>query len=669
MAGKPTHEELERRVKKLEKEAVERDLAEKALKESEKEWRAVVENAPGFISIADRDGTIRYVNRTVPGITIDEVIGRNIKDFEKPEYRPISRQAIEQVFRFGKSGSYQAMGLGPDASNSWYEIHYGPIKRDGQVVGVTFITTDITERKKAEDALRSERDFNKTLIEASPAFFVAIDPDGKTLMMNEAMLQALGYTLDEVRGTHFPSTFVPEHDREILSELFKTLSKQRAPTLHENRIVTKNDRELLVEWHGRPAINAQGEFEFLFAVGIDITERRQAEEELRESEEKYRLLIDNYGDPINVYDRDGISLVMNTASAARFGGKPEDFIGKSVYDHFPDNADAIMKRNQQVIESGKGANFEDIFEFPTGKRWFWSNLQPVKDVNGNTYAVQIISYDITERKRAEKELQKAHDELEQRVGKRTAELVKANKELQHQMGERKRLEKVLMQREKLNTLGAIAAEVAHEIRNPLVSIGGFAQRLKQKFPDLPECDIILSESERLERILSRIRSYLEPVEIHPIGCSVNTVITDCLNLLSPETEARHVKCVLDLSAKLPSAYVDPEILAQIFINLIRNAAEAMKKGGALFIKSFETDQDVHIEFKNQAPGLKIGHADALFMPFAEGGQSLGLPLCYRLLRDMGGILSFVQENDYMIFTVSLPTTVQPEPEKKEFGIE
>jgi len=292
-----------------------------------------------------------------------------------------------------------------------------------------------------------------------------------------------------------------------------------------------------------------------------------------------------------------------------------------------------------------------------------STLVPHYDQQGKLLSYDGLVRDIHDRKQAEEELRKAHDELELHVERRTAELVKTNEELKHEMEERKRLENALMQREKLKTLGAIAAEVAHEIRNPLVSIGGFAKRLKQKLPDLPECDIILSESERLERILSRIMNYLEPVELHPRECSVNTIITDCLNLLSPETEARHVKCVLDLSARLPVIHADPEILAQIFINLIRNAAEAMDKGGDIFVKSFETDQDLQIEFKNKAPGLKIDHPDSLFMPFAEGGNNFGLSLCYRLLKDMGGLLSFTQENDCMIFTVSLPKTVQLSPEK------
>ncbi len=233
-------------------------------------------------------------------------------------------------------------------------------------------------------------------------------------------------------------------------------------------------------------------------------------------------------------------------------------------------------------------------------------------------------------------------------------LKEQNIRLQHEIEERKRLEKALLQKEKLKTLGTIAAEVAHEIRNPLISIGGFAQRLKRKFPDLPECDIILSESRRLEKILLRIRNYLQPVEINPRECSVNVIIKECVDLLSPEMGRKQVMCRLDLNPELPVVLVDPGILTEICINLIRNAAEAMNKGGTLIVESLAKDREVQIVFKNQARIPKIKNLEALFMPFSEGGRSLGLPLCYRLLKDMGGLLSFTQEKDYVILTISLP---------------
>jgi signal transduction histidine kinase len=119
-----------------------------------------------------------------------------------------------------------------------------------------------------------------------------------------------------------------------------------------------------------------------------------------------------------------------------------------------------------------------------------------------------------------------------------------------------------------------------------------------------------------------------------------------------------VTCQLDLGSEMASAYVDRDILAQIFINLILNAVGAMEKGGILFIRSSETDEDIQIEFKNLATGPMVKNPDLLFMPFSEGGESIGLPLCYRLLKDMGGLLSFSAENGYTVFTVSLPKVTQ-----------
>lgn len=399
----------------------------------------------------------------------------------------------------------------------------------------------------------------------------------------------------------------------------------------------------------------------------------RAKEVLRESEERYRRIteaVTDYVFKVHIEDGHPVDTVHGPGCVAVTGYSPEDFASDPyLWIQMVHEEDRIVVQEQakQVLMGQDATPIEHRIQRKDGViRWTMNTLVPHCDQEGKLLSYDGLVRDIHERKKAKEELQKAHDELELRVEKRTAELVKANEELKYQMEERKRLEKILMQREKLKTLGAIAAEVAHEIRNPLVSIGGFAQRLKQKFPDLLECDIILTESQRLEKILSRIKSYLEPVEIHPQECSINTIITECLTLLSPETKRRQARCVLELAPSLPEAYVDPDILAQVIINVIRNATEAMDKGGTLIVRTFESDYEFHIEFKNKAQGLKVEHPETIFMPFAEGGRSFGLPLCYRLLKDMGGLLSFEQEKDYLIFTVSLPKTVQS---LKENGIQ
>ena len=118
------------------------------------------------------------------------------------------------------------------------------------------------------------------------------------------------------------------------------------------------------------------------------------------------------------------------------------------------------------------------------------------------------------------------------------------------------LERARLQDENVRILGAISEEVAHEIRNPLVSIGGFAKRLKRKFPDLPEGDIILRESQRLEKILQRIMEYLRPMEFICGDCSANNVLTECLELLGPDMGHGGIKGRLNLDSYLSPVYVD-----------------------------------------------------------------------------------------------------------------
>ena len=130
-------------------------LAENALRESEEKWRSLVENAPGFIINVNRDGKIQFINRGVPGISVKDAIGQSVYKYIEPDYRNTARETIKGVFKTGKPSSYVVKGIGPDGYHiSWYETQVGPITHDSRVVAATLITTDISDRKRAEEALR-----------------------------------------------------------------------------------------------------------------------------------------------------------------------------------------------------------------------------------------------------------------------------------------------------------------------------------------------------------------------------------------------------------------------------------------------------------------------------------------------------------------------------------
>ncbi|EFL50904.1 multi-sensor signal transduction histidine kinase [Solidesulfovibrio fructosivorans JJ]] len=222
------------------------------------------------------------------------------------------------------------------------------------------------------------------------------------------------------------------------------------------------------------------------------------------------------------------------------------------------------------------------------------------------------------------------------------------------IGDRMLLEKVLVQKEKIHTLGAIAAEVAHEIRNPLMAIGGFAKRLTRKMPELTEAGIILEEAGRLERFLNRIRDYLNPVRQHPEAVVMADVVRDCLALLAPELTGVGVTPSLDLAAAEVVVREDPDILSQVVINLIRFTLAALPPRGGMWLTARSGDGFVHLEIGGDQ-AHPVADAEKVFLPFDAGGETIGLPVCFRLMRSMGGALRFEQQGGKGRFVMSVLT--------------
>lgn len=597
-----------------------------------------------------------------------------------------------------------------------------------------------------------------------------------------------GYTAEEFNADPFLwIRMVPAEDQDIIRAQASEALSGHDPEPIEHRIIRKDGQIRWVSNSLVPTSDGQGNLVSYDGLLRDITNRKIAEETLRESEERYRHLVETMNEGLAMADQDYVFTFVNERLCEMLGYSREEMLGRHIVEFVHEDYKDFMQDQMGRRQRGEARSYEIDWRAKDGQR-VYTLISPkgFYDANGQLTGSLGVLTDITDRKRAEEALQKAHAELELRVQERTAELLQTNEQLKREIEDRKRIEqelresetryrllinnmpsivyrgykdwsvdfmdekvrsltgysmeefnsrkkkwseviigrdleiakkafiqalktnksyvreyrietkggeilwiqergqivcdkdgeieyvsgvffdvterkqlqKAIVQREKLNTLGAIAAEVAHEIRNPLVSLGGFARRLQKKFPDMTECDVILQQSQRLEKILSRIRNYLNPVEIHPQECSVNSIITDSVGLLSPETEIRGLRCQLNLNPDLSDVYTDPDILTQIFVNLILNAAEAMDNGGVLSIRTFESEQDLYIEFKNPSSEPAVKHPELLFMPFAEGGESIGLPLCYRLLRNMGGLLSYASEIDHMVFTVSLPKSVR-----------
>ncbi|MDD2220208.1 MAG: response regulator [Desulfoplanes sp.] len=214
------------------------------------------------------------------------------------------------------------------------------------------------------------------------------------------------------------------------------------------------------------------------------------------------------------------------------------------------------------------------------------------------------------------------------------------------------LEEVLVQREKLNLLGAMSSEMAHQFRNPLMSLGGFARILQHKHPLIKETEIILSEAKKLESILEGINEYIKPVPITPKECSVNDLLSFSLDMLKELLNRQGVKYTLNLTDPLSVIKSDENLIQQVFISLITQVA-SLAHNTRITFSSYETSQHVCIELDIAPKIIKIEQPGFTLMPF-ECRQDSTMAGTYRMVKNIGGYLSLRQEENTTSFTLSLP---------------
>lgn len=241
----------------------------------------------------------------------------------------------------------------------------------------------------------------KRAVEQSIDGIAMANMDGVIQFCNNTWAKMHGYQIYEILGRHLSIFHTGEQmEKDVIpfNEWVKRTGAHHGEVGH-----LKKDGSIFSTWMSTTILkDEKGRPIGLVGIARDITERKKAEKALRASEEKYRLLIDNNEEPITIYDLEGNIILINYAGAKNLGGLPENFIKKSLFGFLPAIAVEIKNRIQQIIKTGNGYYFEDLVRLPSGEeKWFWSNHQPVKDQAGDIFAIQVISRDITERKKAE----------------------------------------------------------------------------------------------------------------------------------------------------------------------------------------------------------------------------------------------------------------------------
>jgi signal transduction histidine kinase len=225
----------------------------------------------------------------------------------------------------------------------------------------------------------------------------------------------------------------------------------------------------------------------------------------------------------------------------------------------------------------------------------------------------------------------------------------------------------LVRAEKLAAVGEITAKVAHEIKNPLTSIGGFTRSIYRgmSYDDVNRkyLEVILQEVERLEGILHDLLSFAHPSPPEKVKRNINEIIEKSILVLSGEVDRNMIELDIHLWPDLPEVWYDARQLKQVFLNLFKNAIQAMSRGGRLRIESQRTDKWVCVSVMDTGMGIPQENMSKLFLPFfttKRDGSGLGLPVSHQILKDHDGYIDVSsQEGVGTNFMVYLPIKEEP----------
>jgi PAS domain S-box-containing protein len=517
-----------------------------------------------------------------------------------------------------------------DGEYRWFETRGGAVRDDtGGIVRWYVLLTDIEDRKRAEQALRRSEAY---LAEAQRLSHCGVTAyKGTTVFFgSEEIYRIWGF--DPAQGVPNRKAVLqrvhPDDRDRLNAEVERALSeKKRYSTAY--RIVLPDGTVKHLESIGQPVFSTHGELVEVVATQIDVTERKRAEEALRESEAKIRRLVDSNIIGIFIWDFDGRILEANDEFLRMVRYDREDLVsGRIRWAELtpPDWRDRNNARIEQQKSSGRFEPFEKEFTRKDGRRVPILIGGATFEEGGNQGVAYVL--DLTVRKRVEAEAL----ENERRYREAQLELAHANR---------------------VATMGQLTASITHEVNQPITAAVTYASAARRLLsaepPDLREVDDVLSlivkEGNRAGEVVGRIRALIKKAPVRKDAVEINDAILEIVALTRTEAANNSVSVRTQLAEGLPRVQGDRVQLQQVLLNLILNAIEAMRDGGEeereLVVSSRDGPDGVSVEVRDSGPGFAPADIDRVFEAFYStkpSGVGLGLSICRSIIEAHDGRL-------------------------------
>jgi PAS domain S-box-containing protein len=575
-------------------------------------------------------------------------------------------------------------------------------------------TQSISGREQAEVALQEAKERYSALFDRSLACIYLHDFEGNFLDANQASLDLVGYSREEIRSLGFASLLSDDQLPVALETLDEILRTGRQERVTRYKVRRKDGAFVMVETEGS-LIYRQGEPYAVQTIARDITEKTLAEEALRESEKRYRLLADNATDVIWTRDMHLRVTYVSPSITSLRGYTVEEVMAQTIEENMtPPSAELAtrvfaeelaLEASEEQADPSRSRTIEVELNCKDGSTvWTEVKMSYLRDQDGRATGILGIIRDISGRKRAQDELRNYQEHLEELVRERTERLEfeiterkrveerirGLNTDLEHRVNDRTaELEKALDELTRLDELkDSFLSSVSHELRTPLTSIRSFSEILLQYDRENPETQkeflqIINTESERLTRLindlldLNRIEAGGMVWQDGPV--SMQEVIEDVARAQHQLRAEKSLRLHLEFPPDLPMVHVDRDRVQQVLTNLLGNAIKFSLEGGEIRVRgeavngqeAGEGSEWILVSVSDQGIGIEEKDHEVIFDKFhqitAESskdkpkGTGLGLPICKEVVSHYGGriwVESGVGKGSTFSFTLPVTTLAE-----------
>jgi len=664
------------------RDITERKKAQQAFAESEKRYRMIVENMHDSISTLDMNLKPLYISPSeihITGYTAEEAMVLEPGRLLTPESREYVKKVIAEEFAKEFSGDpvdpHRAVTMEvelyhKDGSRIWNEVQASFNRdKDGKPVEIMLVGRDITQRRKIEEALRESEKRYRMIVENMHDTIWTMDMDLNYTYQSPSEIRVTGYTPEEIMQIPIEKMLTPasfaEVTRLFAEELEKEFSGQpidpnRSRTI-ELEMYHKDGHTIWQEISASFSRDEKNKPVEIMLVGRDVTERKKMEAALKESEKRYRMIVENMQDTISILDMN-LNYVYQSPSEIRITGyTPEEImqipLEQQVTPESLEKGVNILFRELAIEFSGDpiDPHRSIIFEIESyhkdgGTVWLEETCTFQRDENGKPVGILLSGRNITERKKAEQE--------------------------------RDKLAAQLLQSQKMETVGRLAGGVAHDFNNMLNVILGYIDlakmRLTMENPIYSDLIEIEKAATRSKDLTTQLLAFSRKQIISPKVVDLNLLVAD-----TQKTITRLIGEDIDLkfypAEDLWSIKFDPVQAEQVLINLAVNARDAMHTGGKLIIETTNVQVDgsfceAHLDIvpgdyvllivSDTGEGIDKADLPYVFEPFFTTkefgkGTGLGLSTVYGIVRQNNGYISvYSEQGKGSTFKIYIPRTTE-----------